>query len=109
MRAHWLDPSKLSGADPKAARLRRRTPPEAQARRDASGNHIVVDYTAEPDANALVVALRPKGSDEPATTKAFPITNATGEVEVPAGDRDYDVWTSIAAPDKGVSEGVKAD
>ena len=72
------------------------------------GQHIVVSYKAEPDANALVVALRPKGSDAPATTKAFELTKSTGQIEIPAGDADYDVWTSVAVPDRGASEGVNA-
>ncbi len=54
-----------------------------------------------------MVALRPKGSDAPATTKAFAIDHATGTVEVPAGDADYDVWTSVVAPGKGPSEGTR--
>jgi hypothetical protein len=106
-RTHWLDPSRLAGAVPKAAPAPP-APPQATAARDASGKHIVVDYKAEPDATALVVALRPKGSDAPAITKAFPLDQHQGTVKVDAGDQDYDVWTSVVAPDKGASEGTKA-
>ena len=73
------------------------------------GDHIVVDYEADPQASALVVATRPKGSDEPATAHTFDLDQAKGEVEVPAGDRDYDVWTSVVTPGKGASAGAKAD
>jgi hypothetical protein len=105
-RAHWLDPSKLNGAEPKAAPVPP-APPKAAAHRE--GDHIVVDYEAGPEASTLVVATRPKGSDEPATAHAFPLDSATGAVEVPAGDRDYEVWTSVVAPDRGASEGTRAD
>src|SRR4051812_9702187 len=96
-RDHWLDPSKLVGAAPKKAPAPP-APPQVTAHRDASGEHIVVDYSAEPDANALPVALRPKGSNAPATTPAFELDKAKGEVIVPAGAEDYDVWTSVATP-----------
>jgi hypothetical protein len=106
-RPHWLDPAKLSGAAPKAAPAPP-APPQAAARRDATGKQIIVDYDAEPEATALVVALRPKGSTAPATTKAFPLDHAQGAVQIPAGDEDYDVWTSVVDPRRGASEGVKA-
>ena len=104
-RAHWLDPSKLSGAEPKTAPVPP-APPKAVAHRE--GDHIVVDYEAEPEAGTLVVATRPKGSDEPAETHAFALERAKGTVEVPAGDLDYDVWTSVERPDRGASAGTKA-
>src|SRR5262249_6392865 len=104
-RNHWLDPSRLARARPEAAPAPPppppRAPPQVDAHRDASGKNIVVKFEAEPDANALVVALRPKGSDAPATTHAFPIDASKGEVTVPAGEEDYDVWTSVATPDRG--------
>ena len=62
-------------------------------------------YEAPPDANALVVAVRPAGSDEPAATRAIALDGATGEIELPAGDND--VWVSVARPDGSASEGVK--
>jgi hypothetical protein len=107
-RAHWLDPGRLAGAGPKAAPAPP-APPKTAAHRDAAGDHIVISYDAEPQASALVVALRPKGSNAPATTQAFPLDGAHGEVQVPAGNEDYDVWTSVVDPNRGASEGVKAD
>ena len=106
LRQHWLDPSKLAGAGPKAGAPPTPAAPKASARR--SGETLVVRYDAPPDATALAVARRPKGSDEPAITKAFPIDHAKGEVEIPADDRDYDVWTSVLGADGLASEGVKA-
>ena len=49
--------------------------------------------------------MRPAGSDEPASTRAFALDGANGEVEVPAGDND--VWASVVGPDGAASEGVK--
>ena len=105
VRRHWLDPSLLSGAEPKAAPAPP-APPKAVAHRE--GDHIVVDYEADPEASTLVVATRPKGSDAPATTQAFPLEQAKGTVEVPAEDPDVDVWTSVVTPDKGASAGTHA-
>src|SRR3954452_186496 len=105
-RSHWLDPGQLVGAIPKAAPPAP-APPQVSVHRDAGGNHIVVDYAAEPDATALAVALRPKGSDAPAITKAYPLEKPQGEVEIPAGDENYDVWTSVVVPGKGASEGTR--
>lgn len=106
VRKHWLDPSQLSGAEPKQAPVPP-APPKAVAHRE--GDHIVVDYEADPQASALVVATRPKGSDQPATAHTFDLDQAKGAVEVPAGDLDYDVWTSVVTPGKGASAGTKAD
>ena len=105
-RPQWLEPSKLTGTGPKQAPSTPPAPPRTTARR-TQGN-VVVAYDAPPEATALVVALRPKGSDEPATTRAFSLDVATGEVELAAGDGDYDVWTSVVGPDGAASEGVKA-
>ena len=87
MRPHWLDPAKLTGAGPKAGAPEAPPPPRTTVQR--TGGIVVVNYDAPPDATALAVALRPKGSDEPAVTKAFPLDTATGQVEIPADDRDY--------------------
>jgi len=104
-RPHWLDPSKLNGAEPKTAPA---APPAPKATAHRSGDHLVVAYDTDPNASALVVAMRPKGTDEPATTHAFGLDQAKGTVEIPAENRDYDVWTSVVAPDRGASEGTKA-
>jgi hypothetical protein len=106
VRSHWLDPSKLTGAGPKAGAPKAPPPPRTTVQR--TGGIVVVNYDAPPDAAALAVALRPKGSDEPAVTKAFPLDLAKGQVEIPADDRDYDVWTSVVASDGVASEGVRA-
>jgi hypothetical protein len=105
-RAHWLDPSKLAGAAPPPAPAAPPAPPHAAATRE--GHHIRVAYDAEPDATALVVAVRPKDSKAPATTASFPLDHAHGEVELEAPDEDVDVWTSVVAPGRGASEGTKA-
>jgi hypothetical protein len=104
-RVHWLDPSKLSGAEPKAAPAPP-APPKAVARRE--GDRIVVAYDADPAAATLVVATRPKGSAQPAQTHAFPLDHPTGAVEVPADEPDLDVWTSVVTPDRGASAGTHA-
>lgn len=104
-RVHWLDPSKLNGAEPKQAPAPP-APPKAVAHRE--GDRIVVDYEADPEASTLVVAKRPKGSNEPAVAQSFPLDAAKGAVEVPAEDLDYDVWTSVVTPERGASAGTKA-
>jgi hypothetical protein len=106
VRQHWLDPSKLAGAGPKTGAPKTPAPPRTTVQR--TGGNVVVTYDAPPDATALAVALRPKGSDEPAVTKAFALDTAQGQLEVPADDRDYDVWTSVVGSDGVASEGVRA-
>jgi hypothetical protein len=106
VRTHWLDPSKLTLAAPKAGAPAPPAPPRTTVQR-TDGN-VVVTYHAPPEATAIAVALRPKGSDEPAVTKAFPLDTASGQVEVPADDREYDVWTSVVGADGVASEGVRA-
>jgi hypothetical protein len=105
-RRHWLDPAKLVGTGPKAGAPKPPAAPAATVRR--AGDRVVVAYEAPPGATALAVALRPKGSSEPAVTKAFPLDRVRGEVEVAADERDYDVWTSVAGPEGTASEGVRA-
>jgi hypothetical protein len=105
-RPHWLDPSKLKGAAPPQAAPAPPRPPRATAQRTAEG--IVVRYEAPANATALSVALRPKGSSEPAITRAVPLDSHTGELELEADDRDYDVWTSVVDADGVPSEGAKA-
>lgn len=102
-RPHWLNPAALTGVAPRRASAP--APPRTSTRR--AGDRLVVAYEAPPNATALVVALRPAGSDAPAVSRAFALDGARGEVELPAGDRDYDVWTSVVRPDGSASEGVK--
>ena len=64
-------------------------------------------YDAAPDATALVIATRRAGTDEPASTHAFRLDSASGEVEVPA-EPGVDVWASVVRADGNASEGVKA-
>ena len=103
-RTHWLNPSALAGAAP-APETQPLPPPETTARR--AGDKLVIGFDAPPDAETLVVAVRPKGETAPAQTHAFKLDGTRGEVEVPAGDGDYDVWTSVAGSDGPASEGVE--
>jgi hypothetical protein len=105
VRPHWLDPSLLKGAPPQAAPAPP-APPHATAQRSAAG--VVVHYEAPADAAVLTVALRPKGSNGPAVTRAIGLEARTGELELAADDRDYDVWTSVVDAEGVPSEGVKA-
>jgi hypothetical protein len=104
-RPHWLDPSKLVTAPPRQAPP---TPAPPRTSVQSTKDTVVLVYEAPPEAATLVVALRRKGSDEPAVTKAIPLDGRKGELELPSRDRDYDVWTSVVAPDGAASEGVKA-
>jgi hypothetical protein len=105
-RPHWLDPAALTGSAPKAA-PKPPAPPQTSAQR-VNGDRLVVSYTAPPEATALVVATRPKGSTQPATTRSFALDATTGDVEVPAVSDDDDVWTSVVVPDRGASAAVNA-
>jgi hypothetical protein len=107
-RPHWLDPSKLAVASPKVGPAPPAPPVPPRATVQRTSERVVLAYEASPDATALVVALRRKGSDQPAVTKAIPIDRRSGTLELPAGDRDYDVWASVVGPDGAASEGVKA-
>jgi hypothetical protein len=105
VRPHWLDPSKLAGAQVVKAPAAP-APPRVSAQR--IGDRVVVHYVAPPDATALTVALRPTGTSGPALTRAFALDAARGEVELDAGDGDYDVWASVVDAGGVPSEGVKA-
>ena len=59
-------------------------PPKAD-RRSASTTSIVVEYEAPPEATALVVAMRPKGSDGPAVTTRLPARRDQGRGRGPRG------------------------
>jgi hypothetical protein len=106
VRPHWLDPAKVSGTAPKKGAPA--PPAPARATVVHTPQHLVVRYDAPPDATALAVAVRPKGSDEPAVTRAFELDGATGVVELPADDRDLDVWVSVVGAGGVPSEGVRA-
>jgi hypothetical protein len=108
-RAHWLDPARLAGAAAPAPKRASAPPPAPRTTVQRTKKNVVIAYVAPVDAAALVVALRPTGSDEPAVTRAFALDGtAYGEVELPSEDRDYDVWTSVVGADGAASEGVKA-
>jgi hypothetical protein len=106
VRPYWLDPSKLKGAGAPQAAPAAPPPPSATAQRTSAG--VVVRYEAPPHAAALAVALRPKGSNEPAITHAIPLEARTGGLELDVDDRDYDVWTSVVDADGVPSEGARA-
>lgn len=105
-RPHWLDPSLLLAvATAGQAALPAPAPPRTTVQRAA--DRLVVAYDAPPEAAALVVAVRPKGSTEPAATRAIALDGALhGEVEVDAGEGDYDVWTSVVDAEGAASEGA---
>ena len=69
-------PPSSSGAEPKARTRPARSPRRPSAHRE--GDHIVVDYEADPEASTLVVATRPKGSDEPADGARLPARRGQG-------------------------------
>jgi hypothetical protein len=104
-RPHWLDPAKLKGSTPKQAPPAP-APPRTTVQR--TNTNVVLAYEAPPEAATLVVALRRTGSDDPAVTRAIPLEASNGKLELPARDRDYEVWTSVVGPDGAASEGVKA-
>jgi hypothetical protein len=106
VRAHWLDPAKLKGAGPAQAAPPAPAPPRATAQRSSQG--VVIRYEAPENATALAVALRPKGSQEPAVTRAIALDGPSGELELRTDERDYDVWTSVVDADGVPSEGAKA-
>jgi hypothetical protein len=105
VRPHWLDPAKLDGAAPAPA-PKAPPPPQATVRRAA--DRLVVRYTAPAGATALAVALRPAASDVPAVTRAFAIESPSGELELPAGDGDYEVWASVVDAEGVPSAGARA-
>jgi hypothetical protein len=105
-RPHWLDPSKLVATSVTSAPPAAPPPPRATVARTPES--VVVRYDAPPEATALAVALRPKGSSEPAIVRAVALDGPRGELELAADDRDYDVWTSVVAADGAPSEGALA-
>jgi hypothetical protein len=98
--AQWRNPATLAGVAARAAAAATTAAPAAPAppgidvRRE--GDRAVVSLQAPPDAAGVVVAVRPEGSDEPATTVTVPA--GVTEVEVPLpDDRAYEVHASAAA------------
>ncbi|MDA0181200.1 hypothetical protein OJ997_12910 [Solirubrobacter phytolaccae] len=103
-RRHWKDPLALIDTVTPTKKATPVPPPKATVRRE-EGVHVVA-FEAPPEATGLVVATRPRGSDEPARVETFPLDSLTGEVQVPAQSADDEVWTSVVAPEKGPSESV---
>lgn len=104
-RPHWKDPLALiDRTTPTKAAAKPPAPPKTSVRHAADVH--VVSFEAPPEADTLVVATRPRGSEEPARVKAFPLDHAHGQVEVPAQSDDDEVWTSVVAAGQGPSEAV---
>ena len=102
MRPHWKDPLALiQKATP--TRPAPAPPPPKTTVVHTADTHVVA-FEAPPEATALVVATRPRGSDLPATTSTFAIDETTGQVEVPAQSEDDEVWTSVVAPGQAPSQ-----
>jgi hypothetical protein len=98
----WRNPATLAGVAARAAAAATPVAPTAPAppsiavRRE--DDHAVVAFQAPQDAAAVVVAVRPEGSDEPAKTVTVPVDGSSGEVQVPLpDDRPYEVHASAAA------------
>jgi hypothetical protein len=99
-RPHWKDPLALVQKATPTKTVPAPPAPKTTVRREQDAH--VVAFQAPPDANALIVATRPRGSDEPAHVQTFPLDATTGQVEVPAQSADDEVWTSVAT-DQGPS------
>jgi hypothetical protein len=102
LRRHWKDPLELIETATPTKPAPTPPPPKTIVHRVADLH--VVTFQAPPDATALVVATRPRGTDLPATTNAFPLDASTGAVEVPAQSDDDEVWTSVVAPGQAPSQ-----
>ena len=104
-RPHWKDPLALiEKATPTKAAPAAPPPPKATVSRTADTH--TVTFEAPPEATALVVATRPRGSDDPAKVTTIDLAAATGTVEIPAQSEDDEVWTSVVAPGRGPSDAV---
>jgi hypothetical protein len=104
-RAHWKDPLALVEKATPTKAAPAVTPPPKTAVRETAGVHVVA-FEAPPEATALVVATRPRGSDQPAHVETFPLDATTGAVEVPAQSEDDEVLTSVTAPGQAPSDAV---
>ncbi|MDA0170611.1 hypothetical protein OJ998_16035 [Solirubrobacter taibaiensis] len=102
VRRHWKDPLELIEKATPTKKAPAPPPPKTTVVHTADTH--VVTFEAPPEATAIVVATRPRGSDVPATTTAFAIDKATGEVEVPAQSEDDEVWTSVVVPGQAPSQ-----
>ncbi len=90
-------------------RSRRRPRPHRPGRRCSAPTRTSCStYEAPPEATTLVVALRRTAPTSPPSRRRSRSTGQSGKLELPARDRDYDVWTSVVGPDGAASEGVKA-
>jgi hypothetical protein len=103
-RPHWKDPLNLvEKATP--TRAAPTTPPPTTTVRRTADAHVIA-FEAPPEATALVVATRPRGTDQPARVETFRLEARTGEVEVPVQSEDDEVLTSVSAPEQAPSEAV---
>jgi hypothetical protein len=103
--AQWGNPAVLVQTAARTAAARKPPPPPllpapaVSARR--AGDRLLVAYDAPgPPPAALVVAVRPAGSKDPALTYPVAVDRASGEVEVPhpaAGDTPLEVSVRSAA------------
>lgn len=103
-RPHWKDPLALIEKATPTKTASAPPPPKTTVRR-TSDTHVIA-FEAPAEADGLVVATRPRGSDAPAHVQTFPLDGTTGEVEVPARSDDDEVWTSVVVPGQGPSEAV---
>jgi hypothetical protein len=108
--AQWSDPEALvrtaqaTAAAPKPPAPAPIAAPTATARRE--DGHLKVAYEAPPGTRAIILAVRPAGSPQPAQTHAVPTQAAQGELELPLGahhDGPLEVLVSAAAPAGGAS------
>jgi hypothetical protein len=82
-------------------------PPRVSARRD--GGLARVAYELPARTAGIVVAARPAGSAEPATTVTLPADSRTGEVELPLeAGREYEIHASAVAHGGAASPAVPA-
>jgi hypothetical protein len=103
-RPHWKDPLALVERATPTRTVPARPAPKAAVRRMPDAH--VIAFEAPPEATALVVATRPRGSGAPAQVTTIPLDARAGEIEVPAQSDDDEVWTSVVAPEGGASEAV---
>jgi hypothetical protein len=109
----WRNPAVLVETAARAAGAARRPappvppPPRVRLRRD--GDRARVSFELSGPAAGIVVAARPAGSDEPATTVTLPADSRTGEVELALeAGREYEVHASAVAEGGAASPAVPA-
>jgi hypothetical protein len=111
--AQWANPALLAGVAARVAAAARPAAPAVPAAPSIdvrrAGDRAIVAYEAPASAAALVVAVRPAGSDEPARTISVPVEGTAGELEVELGDDGaYEVHASAAAENGAASPGTAA-